>query len=325
MRSNRRQLLAAAACLAAGSAFMPAFAQSEAAWPAKPIQIVVAYAPGGSADYSARQIGMRLERRLKQPVTIVNRPGASGELGVTSVARSPADGYTLLLGLNTELVILPSLGRKLGYSLDQFEPIALVGSTPLVLIGRKGFKAADFAGLVQEVKTTPGNYNFGGAPGSPAHISGEWLKKLTAMPISHVPYKGGSQAATDVAGGHLDFYFSGITPARVLIQNGSVRAYATTGDAPSKMLPKVPTLESAGLKDFVMGNWTALLAPKGTPAQAIALLKKHVGEILAEPDFRAAMEKEGIEPPSAEAPAVFLEKEERKYRELIETLRINAG
>jgi tripartite-type tricarboxylate transporter receptor subunit TctC len=324
--ARRRAALsfAVASALVCGWTATPGAARAESAprYPSKPVQIVVPYAPGGSADFSARQIATRLQERLGQPFTIVNRPGASGEIGVESVTRSPADGYTLLLALNTELVILQQLGRKLSYSLDQLTPVSLVGSTPLVLIGKKAFKADRFPELLEEIRPDSGRYSFGGAPGSPAHITGEWFNQQAHLKMEHVPYKGGAQAVNDVAGGHLDLYFSGITPALSLIKSGAVKAFVTTNRTRSALLPNVPTMQESGFRNFVVGNWTALLAPAGTPPAIVALIKHHVEEILADRTLQQAMQQQGIEPPPTGAPATFIAQEQEKYRTLIQSLQL---
>ncbi|VCU68919.1 Tripartite tricarboxylate transporter family receptor [Pigmentiphaga humi] len=316
---NRRKttILATLGILAAWAS--PAW--PAAAYPSKPIQIVVPYAPGGSTDFAARNLAVGLERRLGQTVVVVNRPGASGTIGVMSVARAEADGHTLLLGLNTEMVIIPQI-RKVSYTLDDFEPIAMVGSTALVLIGRKNFKSNDFAGLRREIALQPGNYSFGGAVGSPAHLAGEWLKRSTSLDIRHVPYKGGAQAANDVAGGHLDLYFSGILPSKALIDAGEIKAYAVTSEKRSPVLAAVPTFKEAGLDDFVMANWSGLFAPRGTPPAVLDRLTRAVRETMQEPAFRAAMEKEGIDIPDTDAPAAFLQQEQSKFGQLIKSLNL---
>lgn len=309
-------LLAAAALLAC-----PPGSEAGDSYPSKPIQIIVPYGPGGSTDFAARNLAVGLERKLGQTVVVVNRPGASGTIGVMSVARAAPDGYTLLLGLNTEMVIIPQV-RKVSYQPGDFEPIAIVGSTPLVLIGRKSFKAGDFQALREEIARQPGNYNFGGAVGSPAHLAGAWLKRSTALDIKHVPYKGGAQAANDVAGGHLDLYFSGILPSKALIDAGEIKAYAVTSATRSPTLPNVPTLKEAGLDDFVLSNWSGLFAPRGTPAPILSLLSGKVREVLRDPGFQAAMAKEGIDIPDTGSPGAFLEEEQGKFSRLIKTLNL---
>jgi len=290
-------------------------------YPSQPIQIVVPYAPGGSTDYAARKLAVGMERRLGRSVVVVNRPGASGTIGVMSVARAAPDGYTLLLGLNTEMVIIPQL-RKVSYSLGDFEPISIVGSTPLVLIGKKSFKATDFQSLREEIRRQPDTFNFGGAVGSPAHLSGEWLKRAADLDIKHVPYKGGAQAANDVAGGHLDLYFSGILPSKALIEAGEIKAYAVTSSARSPILPHVPTLAETGLTDFVLANWSALFVPRGTPPEIVQRLRTVVREAMQEKTFRDDMAKEGVDIPDAPSPHDFLKHEHEKFGRLIKDLNL---
>ncbi|MCK9507306.1 MAG: tripartite tricarboxylate transporter substrate binding protein [Pigmentiphaga sp.] len=316
----RRSCWTAAALIALTTA-VPFGATLHAAetFPSKPLQIIVTYAPGGSTDFAARNLAIRLEKKLGQTVVVVNRPGASGTIGVMAAANAKPDGYTLLLGMNTEMVIIPQV-QKVSYQSTDFDPIAIVGSTPLVLIGKKSFQADSFSELRDEIGRQPGIYNFGGAVGSPAHIAGEWLKKDTGLNITHVPYKGGAQAANDVAGGHLDLYFSGILPSKALIDAGGIRAYAVTSEARSPILPTVPTLKEVGLQNFSLANWTGLFVPRGTPDAITALLKKHVNDVLAEADFRAVMAKEGIDVPDTDSPAAFIKGEHDKFEGLLKGL-----
>jgi len=319
IKKTRRTVMTLAALATLPMAMQNAHAAD--AYPSQPIQIVVPYAPGGSTDFAARKLAMGMERRLGRTVVVVNRPGASGTIGVMSVARAAPDGYSLLLGLNTEMVIIPQL-RKVSYSLADFEPIAIVGSTPLVLIGKKSFKATDFQSLREEIKKQPDTFNFGGAVGSPAHLSGEMLKRSAGLDIKHVPYKGGAQAANDVAGGHLDLYFSGILPSKALIEAGEIKAYAVSGATRSPILPNVPTLAEAGLKDFVLANWSALFVPRGTPADVLQRLNTVVNAALQDKDFQEAMAKEGIDLPNASSPESFLKQEHDKFGRLIKDLNL---
>lgn len=291
-------------------------------YPGRTIEIIVPYAPGGSTDLIARTLGQHLQQQLGQSVIVVNRPGASGTVGVLSAARSKPDGYTLLLGLATELVIVPLASKTPRYTLGDFESIALTGQTTMALIGSPRFQARDFNGALEEIRQSPGKFNFGGGPGSPQHIGGEWLKQSLKLDINYIPYRGGAQAVNDVYGGHLDLFFAGIAASKSLIDAGSIRAFATTGSSRAAALPNLPTLHELGLRDFELSTWSMLLAPKGTPAEIVALLRKETLAALDDPKVREVLSGQGIEPQSNQGMDGFVAKERDKFGRLVRDLGI---
>jgi tripartite-type tricarboxylate transporter receptor subunit TctC len=317
---TRRQAILALGLLAAA---LPGGSRA-AGYPTRTVEIVVPYGAGGSTDFVARIIAQRLSERLGQPFVVVNKPGASGTIGLLSVMRAPPDGYTLLLGFTTEMVVMPQISPTARYAMADFTPIAVTGDVPVVMIGAQRLHSTKLQDLLAEVRGAPGKFTYGGGHGSPSHISGAWMNRIAGLDVVHVPYKGGAQAVGDVIGGHIDMFYGGLAAAKGAIDAGSVKAFAQTGAARSTALPNVPTFAEAGLPDFDVGSWTMLLAPKGTPADAVALLKTEVAAALATPQVIELLEREGVEPPRAEDPVKFLADEERKFQRLVRESGVSA-
>ena len=288
-----------------------------APYPPRPVEIVVPYGAGGSTDLVARTLAQRLETRLGQPVVVINKPGASGTIGVTSVMRAAPDGYTLLLGFTTELAVMPRISKAAKYSMADFTPIAVTGDVPLVMIGATRLKSTTLQELIAEIRAAPGKFTYGGGIGSPSHISGAWMNRVAGLNVVHVPYKGGAQAVTDVIGGHIDIFYGGLAAVKGAVDAGAVKAFAQTGETRSAALPNVPTFREAGLPDFDVGSWNVLLAPKGTPAEVVALLKQEVAAALATPQMRDLLRTQGVEPPRSNDPAAFLAQEDKKFDRLV--------
>jgi tripartite-type tricarboxylate transporter receptor subunit TctC len=288
-----------------------------AGYPSRTVEIVVPYGPGGSTDLIARTLAQRLQERLGQPFVVINKPGASGTIGVTSVARAAADGYTLLVSFTTDLVVTPHMSKAAKYSIADFAPIAVTGDVPLVMIGAQRLQSTNLQELLGEIRRAPGKYTYGGGLGSPSHISGAWMNRVAGLDVVHVPYKGGAQAVGDVIGGHIDMFYAGLAAAKGAIDAGSVKAFAQTGAARSTALPNVPTFREAGLPEFDVGSWNVLLAPKGTPREIVALLKSEVATALGNAQLRDLLKVQGVEPPRSNDPAQFLADEEQKFGRLV--------
>ena len=288
-----------------------------APYPTRTVEIVVPYGAGGSTDLVARTLAQRLEARLGEPVVVINKPGASGTIGITSAMRAAPDGYTLLLGFTTELAVMPRISKAAKYSMADFTPIAVTGDVPLVMIGAKRLQSATLQELLAEIRAAPGKFTYGGGLGSPSHISGAWLNRVAGLNVVHVPYKGGAQAVTDVIGGHIDMFYGGLAAAKGAIDAGAVKAFAQTGATRSTALPQVPTFAEAGLPDFDVGSWNVLLAPKGTPDDVVALLKREVAASMATAQVRDLLKTQGVEPPRSNDPAKFLADEEKKFERLV--------
>jgi tripartite-type tricarboxylate transporter receptor subunit TctC len=306
-------VIAASATLAA--------AQS-ARYPSRTIEIVVAYGAGGSTDLVARALGQKFQERLGQPVVVLNKPGGSGTIGATLAARANPDGYTLYVGYTSETVIVPQLSKAAKYSIDDFEPIAVTGLVPLVLITSKNVRAGNLQQLIEEVRAQPGKFTYGGGIASPPHVMGAWFNRLNNLTVTHVPYRGGGQAVADVIGGHIDMFFSGLAAAKAAIDSGAVKALAVTGDVRSPALPNVPTFKEAGVTDFDLASWNVLLAPRGTPAEVLALLRQETALALNDPKIRELYAAQGVEASPTQDVRAFLVKERDNFGRVVRDLGI---
>jgi tripartite-type tricarboxylate transporter receptor subunit TctC len=309
------QLFAIALVVAA----TPASAQR---YPSRTIEVIVAYGPGGSTDQVARPIAQRLNERLGQSVIILNKPGANGTLGAMTAARAAPDGYTLYVGYTGETAIIPQISKNAKYSIEDFEPIAITGVIPLALIVSKNMRANTLQELIAEIRAQPGKFTFGGGIGAPPHVMGAWFHHLNNLKVNHIPYRGGAQAVQDVVGGHIDMFYGGVAAAKGAIAAGSVKALAVTGDKRSSALPDVPTYKEAGIKDGELSSWTIMFAPKGTPADVVALLRKETMAVIGEPKIREVFTALGVEPSSTQDVKAFVAGERAKYAQVLQTLKI---
>jgi tripartite-type tricarboxylate transporter receptor subunit TctC len=291
-------------------------------YPSRTIEIVVAYGAGGSTDLVARALGQKFQDRLGQPVVVLNKPGGSGTIGATLAARANPDGYSLYVGYTSETVIVPQLSKSAKYSIDDFEAIAVTGLVPLVLISSKNVGANNLQQLVEEVRAQPGKFTYGGGIASPPHVMGAWFNRLNKLTVTHVPYRGGGQAVADVIGGHIDMFFAGLAAAKAAIDSNAVKAFAVTGDARSPALPNVPTFKEAGVSDFDLASWNVLLAPKGTPAEVLALLRQETTTALNDPKIRELYAAQGVETSPTQDVRAFLVKERDNFGRVVRDLGI---
>ncbi|MBN8758262.1 MULTISPECIES: Bug family tripartite tricarboxylate transporter substrate binding protein [Variovorax] len=307
MSINRRQ-----ACLAAAAAaLLPASraANAQQAYPSKPIRMVIPFTPGGSTDVLGRAIGLELGHAWHQPVVVDNLPGAGGSIGADKVAKSPADGYTLLMGHIGTLAINPSLYPKLDYDpVRSFAPVAWVARVPNVLVVHASVPARTLAELVALAKAQPGKLAFGsGGNGSAAHIATEYLKLQTGASFLHVPYRGTAPAVTDLLAGQLQLLFTGAPALLPHIKAGKLRALAVSSPQRIALLPDVPTVAESGVpgtKDFEADQWYGVVAPAGTPADIVALLNRQINQSLNSAEVKARLNAEGAEP-TPSTPQVF--------------------
>jgi tripartite-type tricarboxylate transporter receptor subunit TctC len=299
----------------------PSVAQP-ARYPSRTIEVVVAYGGGGSTDLVARALAQKFQDRLGQPVVVLNKPGASGTLGATLAARANPDGYTLYVGYTSETVVVPQLSKSAKYSIDDFEPIAVTGLVPLVLIASKNIRASNLRELIAELAAAPGKFTFGGGIASPPHVMGAWFNRLNKLDVVHVPYRGGGQAVADVIGGHIDMFYAGLAAAKGAIDSGAVKAFAVTGDTRSAALPDVPTFKEAGVADFELASWNVLLAPKGTPAEVLALLRQETALVLADPKVRDLYAAQGIDASPTQDVKAFLSRERANFGRVVRDLGI---
>jgi len=291
-------------------------------YPSKTIEMVVSYAAGGSTDLVARAIAQKLQERLGQSVVVVNKPGGGATIGATLAARANPDGHTLYMGFTTEVAVVPQISKNVKYSLDDFEPIAVTGIIPVVLIASKNMRATTLPDLIEEVRQAPGKYTYGGGPGSPSHIMGAWLNRIRGLNVPHIPYRGGAQGISDVSGGHIDMFYGGVSAVKGAVDGNLVKPIALIGDARSAALPNVPTFKEAGVADFDLDSWTVLLAPKGTLGEIIALLKQETMMALADPKVRATLSAQGVEPSQTQDVKAFLTRERDKFGRIVRELGI---
>lgn len=312
----RRTLLAALATLAAAS---PALAQD--AWPSKQIKIVVPFAAGGTSDVLARVLAAQLQTNLKQTVIVDNRAGAGGVIGADSVAKSPADGYTLLLGTIATHAINPALLPRMPYNAAKdFAPVMLLGSISNVLLVGPDQPFKSVKDVIAAAKAKPGSLQFASAgQGTSQHLSGETFKLLAGVDITHIPYKGSAPAIQDVMGGAVPMSFETALVAAPQIKAGKVRALAVTSAKRARILPDVPTLQEAGVPGFDVASWQALYAPAGTPPAVVAKLNAELARIIEQPEIKTRMEALGLEH-TANTPAQFAEfqiAEQAKWAKII--------
>jgi tripartite-type tricarboxylate transporter receptor subunit TctC len=295
---TRRQACIAAAGGALGMRTGLALAQ---AYPARPVHIIAPFTPGGSSDLLARAIGQELGRAWGQAVVVDNLPGAGGSVGAEKAAKSPADGYTLLMGHTGTLAINPSLYPRLGYQpLRSFTPVAWVARVPNVLVVHASVPARTLAELIALAKGKPGQLAFGsGGNGSAAHITMEYLKLQTGTSFMHVPYRGTAPSVNDVLAGQLQVLFTGAPALMPHIKTGKLRALAVSSPHRMALLPEVPTVAEsgvAGTQGFEADQWYGLVAPAGTPAAVVSALNQRINRSLDAAEVKLRLGAEGAEP-----------------------------
>lgn len=290
----------------------------------KPITIVVPYAPAGTTDMLGRLLAQQMAPLLGRQMLVDNKPGAGSGVGAAYVAKAAPDGSTLLVATSTTLAINPWLYRKLGYDpAKDFAPIGLIGAVPLLLVVNASVPARNVAELVALSKSTPGGLSYGSAGnGSPQHLGAEMFKAQTGAVLTHVPYKGSGPAVTDLMGGQIQLMFSDIPPALQHVRSGRLRALAVTSLKRQPALPEVPTVAESGApgtRGFEAVAWQSLVAPAGTPRDVIARYSEALAKVMAQPELRARLEKEGFEPgtSTAEQLAAYIRSEIERWGPVI--------
>ena len=296
-------------------------------YPDKPIKLVVPYAPGGSADITARLISDALAKAVGGTIYIENKGGAGGNLGVDFVAKSAGDGYTI--GLQTvSLAINPGLTAKMPYdTLKDLAPIGMIASSQHVLVTSPNFAAKNVADLIKLAKSKPGTLTYGSAgPGSTFHMSAELFKAVAGASILHIPYRGGGPALIDTISGQVDMSFPVLAAAVPHIQAGKLRALGVTGSKRSALLPDVPTIAEAGLPKYAFETWFMLFAPASTPKPVIDKLNAGLRQVLESSEVKERMAKDGFEAtPSTSAEArARLERELQMWAKLTKERGITA-
>jgi len=276
-------------------------AQAADAFPARPVKLVVAFAPGGNNDVPVRIVAARLGELWGVPVVVDNRPGAGGIVGTASVAKAPADGYTLLNCNSATHGVNPALHKKLPYDVARdFAAVSLIGSAPNVLVVPASSPLRSLQDFLAQAKASPGKLAVGTAGiGSTQHFSLELMKALAGVDIVHLPYKGGAPALADVLGGQVPAAITGLPTALQSIKAGKVRALAMTSAERSRLLPELPTFAEAGLPGYEVSTWTGFCAPAGTPREVVDKLNDDIRKALAAPETRQQLLEAGVEPVSA--------------------------
>jgi tripartite-type tricarboxylate transporter receptor subunit TctC len=267
-------------------------------YPTKPIRFIVPFGPGGNTDVQARLIGQKLTSFMGQQIIVDNRPGAGGTIGVELAAKAPADGYTLVLASFGNILVGPSLYKRLPYDpVKDLDPVVLVSEPAGLIVVHPSVPVKGFGDLISYAKANPGKLNYASAGnGTWNHLFAEQLKAITGIKINHVPYKGAGPAMNDVVGGHVQMMFAPFPSARTHLVNGRLRALAVTGKKHSPLFPDVPTVMESGLPGYSAASWFGILAPAGTPKAIIARVNREVNRAFAAPDIKAAYAAEGIDP-----------------------------
>lgn len=268
---------------------------AEQAWPSKPIRVVVPFPPGGIVDTIARQMQVRLQAALGQPVLIDNRSGAGGTVGAAEVARATPDGHTLLMVFDS-YATYPLVYPKLSFDIARhLTPVTQIASNPLVLVVNPKVPANDFKSFVSLLKSQPGSYNYASVgPGSSNHLTAELFKSVSHTFITHIPYRGGGPAQQDLLGGQVEMMFLSAVLAQPHVKAGKLRALAQTGAQRVSAYASVPTVAESGYPGFDVNSWVGLLAPADTPRPVIDRLNAEVRKILAEPEFAARLREQGL-------------------------------
>ena len=290
------------------------------AYPARSVRIVVPFAVGGPADIYGRFIGAKLSESLGQPFVIENRPGGGAVIGTDAVAKSPADGYTVLVMSNTHTTnesLLPNKPYKL---MEDFVPVAPINYSDLVMVIHPSVPANNLKEFIELAKSKPKELTYASSgPGTPYHMAGELFKAMSKTDITHVPYKGSAGARTDVLGGHVQMMFDAVTTMAPNVEAGTVKALGTTGAKRTTVLPNVPTIGEAGVAGYEATIWLGIMAPKGTPQAVVDKLNAEIGKVLQRPDVKETWAKQGAEPMLMK-PAEFktyLEKDIEKWAEVV--------
>lgn len=296
MSTTIRAVTAAAALAAAGASLVQAAAPG-AAYPTRPIRLVVPFAPGGTNDTVGRIVSEKLSARLGQPIVADNRAGANSIVGSEIVAQASPDGYTMVI-VAAGFAVNPSLRKKLPYdSLRDFAPVGLVGSGPYLLAVHPSVPAKNLSEFIAWVKARPGQVNYASTGvGSPPHLAAELLRTMAGLDIVHIPYKGGGAVLPDLLAGRIPMFFGSVSTLAPYIRNGRLRGIAVTTPKRSSAMPELPTFIEAGLKDYDVTGWYGLLAPGRTPRAIVNRVNAELRQVLGDAETVERLAQRGIEP-----------------------------
>jgi len=311
--------LAVALCLAA-------FAAHAQTYPSRPVKLIVGFEPGGNTDTVARVVAQKLSERIGQQIIVENKAGASGTIGTAEAARAAPDGYTLTMGTTTTHAIATAAYSKLSYDpVGDFEPIAMVGLAPYLLVVNSAFPAKDLKEFVSVVKAQPGKFNYGSAgQATTTHLVMATFATKAGLDMVHIPFKGNAPATTAVLGNNVEILFGALPPLLTHVATGRLRPLAISSAKRSGSAPDVPTIAESGYPGFDMSLWLGFFAPKGTPAAAIRKLEAELLAVARSPDVKAALEKQGLEayPLGASELAAVLKADIATYKSVFESAKI---
>lgn len=299
----------------------PCFAQPAAAWPTKPISLVVGFTPGGPSDILARAMAKQMSERLGQPIVINSRPGAGGNIAAAAVADSPADGYTWLFGNNSILSTNAALYKNLPFDPEKdFVAAGLVGVQPSILVVNSSVPAKTVRELVTIAHAKPGELNYASSgAGAAAHLVGQWLATSARLNIEHVPYKGAQPALTDLIAGQVQLMFATAASVVPYINQGRLRPLAVTSAKRMREFPDVPTMIESGFDGFVAETWHGIVVPAGTPPAIVERINQEIRHALASKEILAQFRELGVEPEpgTTQAFAEFIKSETPKWTRLV--------
>jgi tripartite-type tricarboxylate transporter receptor subunit TctC len=312
-----------------GSILATSLAQAQTGtWPERPIRMIVPFPAGSSSDVAARILGNELGPRLGQQLVIENRAGASGNIGSDAIAKAAPDGYTIGFATTTTHAVAVGLSPNLPYDpIRSFAPVAMVSTSPYVLVVYPGMAAHNVAELIALAKSKPGIINYGSAGlASTAHLASALFESLAGVRLNHVPYKSSAQSVVDLVAGRLDMQFATIPPTLTNINAAQVRALATTGTRRASVLPNVPTIAESGIPGYEASLWLAIVAPAATPPAIVVRLNNAVNEVLNAPDPKASLMAQGLElePGPPEALTARIRTDIEKWRKVIAQAGIRA-
>jgi tripartite-type tricarboxylate transporter receptor subunit TctC len=300
-----------------------------APYPERPINLIVPFAPGGSSDIVARNLGPAMGEKLGQSIVIENVSGAGGVLGTQRTVRAAPDGYTMLVGSGSEILINKIINPSISYDATRdLIPVVFVGTGPMVLLGKPDLPANNVAELLKLARAKPGALSYASAGnGTPMHVSGELLKMRAKIYVTHIPYRGAAPALVDLLGGQVDLAVATLSAAQTYINAGRVKALATTGAQPSELAPGIPALGAQpGLEGFDLNVWFGLFLPAKTPAEAVQKLQTAAQQVLADPALRKKLAEQGLSASGASGEELrkFMDGEAEKYRAVVKAAKITA-
>lgn len=302
-----------------------AYAQS-GAYPTKPIRFIVANSPGGGLDTVARLVSPVVTAALGQQLIIDNRAGAAGSVAAELLAKSAADGYTIMVGAVGNLAVNPHIYKGLGYHpIRDLAPVTFAVSGSNVLVAHPSVPAASVKDLIALLRAKPGSISYGSSgSGNAGHLAGELFQSMSKTKMVHVPYKGGGPAMVDLVAGNINLIFATAASAMPHIKSGRIKPLAVTTAKRSGLVPDLPTIAEAGLKDFEANNWYGILAPAKTPRPIVDRLNKEIVGVLNSPDIKAFLFKQGLDvaPSTPEAFAAYIRSEKAKWEKVIKAANL---